>query len=366
MKVLLISGSFPPMKCGVGDYTFHLAKELVKQKDVKVTVLTDKLVSQCDLNCNVDVISTIKNWSYKDIFKIIKIVRNKNPDIVHIQYPSRGYGKKLMPSWLPFLLRVLNIPVVQTWHEPLSWKGWFRYLPNALTKDTLVVVESNYKDMLPVWYKWIIKQKKMVCIPIASNIPKVTLKKNERLEIRSKFDATSNNLFAYFGFVSPSKGIDVLFKIANPSSDRIVLICELNKEDWYHKRILEIVNSEPWAGKVYVTGFLPDYKVAKILAVSDAAIFPFAKGVSMRNGSFLAARAQEIFVLTTHQTRVGYNASEHVYYARLGNIGDLQQNLYLYLGKKNNNCEYSFFNWSYVAKNHFDLYCSILNELKSS
>ena len=42
MKVLLVTGSFPPMKCGVGDYTACLAEALARKPNIEVAVLTSQ------------------------------------------------------------------------------------------------------------------------------------------------------------------------------------------------------------------------------------------------------------------------------------------------------------------------------------
>ncbi len=42
MRVMLITGSFPPMHCGVGDYTCKLAAALAERADLCVTVLTSR------------------------------------------------------------------------------------------------------------------------------------------------------------------------------------------------------------------------------------------------------------------------------------------------------------------------------------
>ena len=46
IRVLLITGSYPPMKCGVGSYSQRLAMALADYSGVKVTVLTDKRASE--------------------------------------------------------------------------------------------------------------------------------------------------------------------------------------------------------------------------------------------------------------------------------------------------------------------------------
>jgi len=93
MKILFITGSYPPMKCGVGDYQYNLAKSLSKTNDVNIGVLTStdaKPVSETD---NVEVYPIIRDWGIGRIFKIVKFIRDWDPDIVHIQYPTQGPDK---------------------------------------------------------------------------------------------------------------------------------------------------------------------------------------------------------------------------------------------------------------------------------
>ena len=342
MRVLFITGSFPPMKCGVGDYTACLANGIGAMPDFAVSVLTGP------------------NWDFIEIKKILEHVRSWRPDIVHIQYPTAGYGMQMMPSWLPLALSFSGVRVVQTWHEPLSWKGWVRYLPNAVTRDTLIVVEPDYKRQLPFWYRFLLQRKQFRFIPLAPSIPTVHLSETERLRIRSEFDAVKNNLVVYFGFASEGKGIEKLFGILDPEKDRLVLICDLVATDQYHKTILEHVQSGLWSGKVFVTGFVEAIRVGQVLAAADAAVFPFVTGVSMRNTSFWAARAQGIFVLTTHKAKRGYTAAEHVYYADANNVGEMREALRSHIGAKGAETLTPITTWKSVVENHIKVYNEVI------
>jgi len=74
MKIALITGSYPPETCGIGDYAAQLAGAL-RQKGFIVEVI-----------CNMD-------WRLRNIRDIVKTVRSVNPDIVHVQYPGVGSAK---------------------------------------------------------------------------------------------------------------------------------------------------------------------------------------------------------------------------------------------------------------------------------
>lgn len=114
MRILLITGSFPPMKCGVGDYTSHLARALSKRANASVAVLTSVSANPV-FDPDVEVLPVLSKWGLRDIPAVVDIARKWRPDIVHVQYPTLVYG---LIQWLiPALMWTMRIPTVQTWHE---------------------------------------------------------------------------------------------------------------------------------------------------------------------------------------------------------------------------------------------------------
>jgi glycosyltransferase involved in cell wall biosynthesis len=361
LRLLLITGAFPSMKCGIGDYTAMLAQALAQHENMSVEVLTD---SAADPNsvAGVAVFPLIADWKLSEIATVMRVVKERQPDVVHIQYPAVNFGKKPMPHWLPFILRLMGKTVVQTWHEPYDVGMCFHNLPNAITKDTLVVVEPDYKQLVPAWFSWLLSRKRFRCISLGSNIPKMTLSESERSAIKSRYGAQGHNLLAYFGFASPVKGIEQLFEIADPALDRIVLICDLESANPCHRKLLELVNSEPWRGKAFVTGFVPPEEAGRILAAADAAAYPFLGGASWRNASVLAARVQRTFVLTTSRERRGYSAEENSYYAALGDYAGMRAGLRRHVGQRTADDSKQSADWEEIADAHILLYREILQQ----
>jgi glycosyltransferase involved in cell wall biosynthesis len=360
LKVLIVTGSLSPMKCGVGDYTFALAEQLSVHCGVaKVVAITSTSANKVESD-SLEILSIIDKWNSNSLMKIVSAVKQIKPDVVHIQYPTTGYERFMVPSFMPVILRLLGFKVVQTWHEPLSYKGWFRYLPNTLACNALVVIEPDYLATLPLLYRWLLRNTAIKIIPVASSIPKANLSDMDRSAIRTRFNATQKRLVAYFGFASPGKGIDDLLEIANPEQDQLILICELDREILYHKHLLDKLSEKRWQGKVFVTGFLPSEEVGLILAASDVAVFPFVKGLGLRNTSYWAARAQGVFVLTTHRSRRGYYKDENVFYAAPSDIRAMHDALGLYAGNRNPSSSGALSGWSEIADEHVKFYTEIL------
>jgi glycosyltransferase involved in cell wall biosynthesis len=364
MRILLISGSLPPMKCGVGDYTAQLAKAISRCRDVTVAVLTDVTATPVPSDFEFEVFPIARSWRMSDIFSIARVVRRWRPDIMHIQYPTQGYGRQLLPWLLPTLFRMANVPVVQTWHEyPPEGMGR-RNIPNALLGGGLVVVRPYYKDAMSGWYRWLIRRKQFRFIPGASAIPKMQLSDSERSALRSRFAQASSRLIVFFGFALPAKRLELLFEIADPMRDRLVLICDLSSGDAYQEKILESISSGRWAGKVTVTGFLPANEAGQILAAADAVILPFQNGGGLWNTSIRSAVAQGTFVLTTSRENRGYDSSENVYYAAPDNLDEMREVLPKFIGNRSHesvpdpNCE-----WDSIASAHLSLFKAITGEL---
>ncbi|MGH3054806.1 MAG: glycosyltransferase, partial [Gaiellaceae bacterium] len=117
MRVLLISGSLPPMKCGIGDYTRQLAEALASRAGVTVGVLTDAAAAASAAERRFEVLPLAHGWRFADLGNLLRAVGAWKPDIAHMQFPGQGYGRSKLPWLLPSILAMHGLPVVQTWHE---------------------------------------------------------------------------------------------------------------------------------------------------------------------------------------------------------------------------------------------------------
>ena len=358
MRVLFITGSYPPMLCGVGDYTATLAAEISRRGELSVGVVTCVAAtdSKSGVGDGVQLLPMIQDWRFSELPGLIGAIRRWRPDIVHIQYPTLGYGNNWMPYFLPLFLKLFGLKVVQTWHEPPTR---FRFFPNSLTKDVLIGVEPDYLQHIRGRYMWLVQRKSTHFIPIGSNIPRAKLTEAERAEIRERYVGAGRAMVVFFGFVYPTKRVEALFEIADPDRDTIVLITHLDgQNNPYHQKVMEYIAKGIWAGKVVITGSLSAEDVARTLCAADAAIFPFQNGVGMRNGSFLAAISQGVFTITTSQVKQGYDIDSNVYYAHPGDNEAMRCALSEYKGRLTERVSCKSFDWVKIADEHISLYNS--------
>lgn len=363
MRILLVSGSFPPMPCGVGDYTAKLAESLAHRKNTEVAVLTHKRGRNPLDGRPYQLLSGADGWRIAETLRIARDVQNWRPDVIHFQYPGREYG--ILQCLLPMLFRIMGYPVFLTLHEYYrihdcqSLLTAVLHLPNMLAARGVVVTREEYQKLMPSIYARILRRKAVRHIRIASNIPTILLDDAERGKVRGQYGDPCDSFLSYFGFVSPQKGLEDLFRIANPGRHYIVLVCDLQESDSYQKTILGIIGTPLWKGRVTVTGFLPDIEVGRILSASDAVILPFRNGVTMGNGSLHGAVAQGTFTLTTSREQHGYDPANNIYFARPGDIGEMTEALETYINRRMPREKvFTRRMWDEIADTHIRFYTS--------
>ena len=353
MKVLIITGSYPPDKCGVGDYTAHLANALVSKKNIEVNVLTGTgAIALVDEDSQVRILHKVSNWRNRNLLDIWRAVKEIHPDIVHIQYPTQGYAGR-PPRLLPLILKVMGMPIVQTWHEYFHGSGvsW----PNLMGCDALIYARPDFLQKIPCWIRACLFSTPMFYVPNASTIPVVSLNKEQANNIKQEL-SSGHPIVCFFGFAHINKGIEYLFEIADPQKHHLVLICDLNDNDCYQANILRLINQKSWAGKVTVTGFQSAQRVGEILAVADAVVFPFPDGAGEWNTSLKAAEAAGVFSLATTKNTLmlGYHEKTNTYFSGCDQILDLQNALNKYLGVRSQALTVN--EWERIALTHVQIY----------
>lgn len=345
------------MRCGVGDYTAQLVGALTGMPGIDIGVLTSTGAAESPHRCDA-FFPVMEHWGLAALPVFLTILDQFRPDIVHLQYPA-SFGRVFLPNFLPLICKFRGIRVVQTWHEhPI-----YSQVVNAAALDALVVIDPDYPGGYRQPYLSIVRKTPCFYIPIGANIPKARALPDRQRRIRERCNSVDKRLLAYFGFVGSSKGVELLFQVADPRTDRIVLICDLNPLDTYQAKILYLAESEPWKGNCFITGYLPDIEVAEVLDTADVALFPFIAGSTPRNGSVLAARLQGTPVITTHQRLRGYNASEHVFYVAPGDLEGMRHAIG-YCGGKHLDGARSVIGWDEIADRHCSLYTQLFAKQK--
>ncbi len=367
LRVLLVTGSHPPMACGVGDYTRSLAHSLAATRGTRVAVLTG-VEAGAAASCEpYDVFPIIRDWRREEAAAVRDVLQTWKPDVLHVQYPTQGYRGELALR-LPHDVTQSGVPVVQTWHE------YFPAVHLGLTPSSMpavlrlgsrsghvIVVRPDYARHLRIWYRAWTARKQFHFIPNASTVPSVDLSQADREAIRRRYAPDGKALLAFFGFPLEHKGIDEVLDLVDPRRHHLVMIGHVQESDPFQRNLVLRVRERRYSKAVTIEGFLPAGEVGRVLAAADAVVLPFRAGGGIWNTSIKAAALQGTFVLTTSNEQRGYDEAQNVYYARPRDVGAMRTALDRYLGHRSSHPPADI-GWAEIAERHLQVYASAMRE----
>lgn len=376
LRICLVSGTYPPARCGVGDYTERLALALV-DRGAKVSVVTSSYLGTPPSAVNPTVLPVVDSWAMGSGLKVLRSILRTQPQIVHFQFPTTEYYAHRLFDLLVTMLRLWPNPakVVVTLHESVSVTktvipGIFRPLRHWLSgawTDAFIVVEESYRNSF-----WGVSSRMhkvpFKVIPIASNIPVCTMQRDALRKLRET-EGIADNVAAisYFGFVQPRKGfeqvLDILTILKNRGfSVKLLLVGDLSESNPYHRELIERISKDGLKNLVRVLGHVDRVSASNYLAMTDACVLPFLDGVHPKRGSFLAAAQQGTFVVTTSTGKKGLFPDENVYYATPGDVEDMAGALQHLSGRRLPGCSFPWPTWESVADGHLELFNQILRQ----
>ncbi len=303
MRVCLITGEFPPMQGGVGDYTHELGRALV-QRGVEVCVLTS--TGAAGAATVFPVLPVVSRWGWGCWRTVLDVLRRRRPDVVHIQYQTAAYGMHPAINFLPLRLRwTKDRPrVVVTFHDvkiPYLFPkaGPVRdWLTLAIARWSDAAVPTNAED-----YQWLRAaglDVPLYLIPIGSNVAPVPPAGYDRAAWRARYGVGPDDLLlSYFGFLNESKGgealIQTLDRLLKSGYNTHLLMVggRVGSSDptnvAYARKVEALIEQLNLTERVHWTGYTAAEEVTANLWASDVCVLPYRDGASFRRGSFMAA-----------------------------------------------------------------------------
>ena len=288
MNVVLVSGTFPPRRCGVGDYTACLAGALI-QKACRIRVVTGGgAAARAD---GVPAATVSATWARRDAASWLRALASCEPDVIHFQYPTAAYGRggaatALLPlaaQRLPRARRVLTL------HEYGVLRPWGRWRLRGMIRAADRVICTTEVDARLVRRDHPDRIGRIAVIPLGSNLePPGAVQEREPL-------AAVPARLVHFGTVMPNKGwthlLALLVRLRRRRPDvELLAVGELNPAGFgFHARVAAEIRKRDLADVVRFTGFLPPREARRRLrSGSGVALAPYADGVRLNRGSFIA------------------------------------------------------------------------------
>ena len=263
MRVSLITGSVPPYPCGVGGFTEKLAEEL-RAQGVEVALVTGL------------------DWSAFSANRSRKQIAAASPDIVHIQYPTRGYRWSLGPHALS-----LSMKTVVTLHE-FSQVHLLRTLSSMafLLRSQMVFTTEFERASAQKWAPWIEGRSRV--IPIANIVD------------RYQGAPLPRSGVAYFGLLRPKRGLEDFLEFArllhskSPELPIRIIGGEVPYAKDYPERLRSIAAGVPIEWHVNKS----EAEVARLLSICEFAYLPFPEGATERRTSLIGAMVNGCVIIS--------------------------------------------------------------------
>ncbi|MCR4407465.1 MAG: glycosyltransferase family 4 protein [Anaerolineae bacterium] len=316
MHIGLITGEFPPMQGGVGDFTHELGKALVAL-GCQVSVLTSKTAGSERQEHGITVLPIIEKWDWRCWSTILKLTRELEPDVLNIQYQTAAYGMHPAINLLPRRLRreSQRPRLVITYHdlrEPYLFPKagpLRRWITREPARQCDAVIVTNHEDEWRMANsEWRIAN--LARIPIGSNIAPTPPRDYNRDAWRTRWGVgPSDLLLAYFGFLNESKGgetlIRALAEVVNRGVPASLLMIggQVGTSDptnvAYLRKVEALIAELGLDERVMWTGYTPAAEVSANLLAADVCVLPYRDGASFRRGSFMAALAHGCAIIST-------------------------------------------------------------------
>ena len=303
MKIGLITGEFPPMPGGVGDFTKSLA-ERIRDCGHQVHILSRQGSAGANLN-----ISTVRGWGPGCLPRIRAWTRRHRLDVVNLQYQTSAYD---MSPFIHFLPAALDAPLVTTFHDlrhPYLFPkaGPLRdWIVLRLARASAGIITTNQEDD-----RRLTGLPKRRLIPIGSSIPRADCSEGDRAKAQWGAPADDHTfVLGHFGFVNAAKGIDYLIEaLANLRAAghdlRLLFIGEKRNnvgsaaDAVYLAALEDRIERLGLADAIHWTGYLPEREAAACFKAVDLMTLPFTDGASYRRSSLIAAIHCGCAILTT-------------------------------------------------------------------
>jgi len=336
VRVLVISGTFPPIKSGGAEYAFWLCKRLAESR-LDVHVLTSS-IDQVVTDPGIRLYPVMQRWSWSELPRLLRIVARCRPAVVNIHFAGAVYRNQPMITFLPSVLKRLSPRVSVVTHIeyptgvdvsllPFStrvvrkvvarWVGecdvdW-GYGTLLRDSDRLIVLCNNHRHVLSKHLS--IVHPKCVLIPPPPNL-RICEDNNGAARGRGRellCVAPEDFLLAYYGYLYPSKGIETLLAAVQMVAGeqervRLVLIGGSNEvvlramnRPRYAQELQDLSEQLGIANKVRFTGFCPSDsdQASTYLRGADACVLPFDDGVMLHRSSVAASAAHGLPIITT-------------------------------------------------------------------
>lgn len=268
----MITGSYPPDICGVGDYASQIMGTNVSKKWE---------------------LYRPGNWSWTKLLKRLLEVRRFDADTIYMQYPTQGYGWSLVPHFICLYFSIFSkANFILVLHEcsQLSAKSQVA-LQLMLRSANHIIFTNEFEREFAV--------QKIPRVARHSSIIKIRSNIAVTHPIRPMGQRSIDVL--YFGHIRPKKGIETYIEtiLALKERRKNLRAVLMGQSPLGFESYFDSIREQCRRAGIEMIINSPEAEVSLRLADSKVVYLPFPDGVSERRGSALAAMGNGAIVATT-------------------------------------------------------------------
>lgn len=326
MKVALVTGSAGDGHCGVGDYAYELAQHLAL--DAEVHLYFGKNFGpkhEPYEKLRTLHLHPVGGFSLLSINALIKELREEGYDIVHLQYPSKGFGMAGGPLMLPRQLAGMNSRsrVVLSLHEYSTAHFLRQGAVGEMLPHIDALVLSNEQELKHFSGK--LQQRPIVVLPVGNilrsraELEAVWLRAEgqepEPLPDPSGPQGRVPYSVFHYGLPAKGKGLERLVravKLAREAGKPVELYLggEFPPGHKDSEELLSLITELELTAAVQRLGHIPREYLAETAERYMVGVFPFDEGFSSKRSSVAAISHLDLPLLVG-----GGSAEEHPYIA---------------------------------------------------
>ena len=319
MRIGMITGEYPPLEGGVGDFTRELGMALHADGH-EIHILTSQMNDRQPNPVREDemaIYRDIFDWDRSTHADITRWINKLALDVVNIQYQAAAYQ---MRGWINFYPRAqkrhITAPIVVTCHDLLPpylfpkagpLRQWsVRQL--AQHADGVIVTNGDDYTALTTAMERSLPPTRL--IPIGSNIAPQPPASYDRMAWRAAHGIYPNDmLIGFFGFLNRGKGVETLIDAlgqltaAGLPAHLLFIGGRTGSSDStnasYADEIDALIKKAGLSARVQRTGYTTPAEVSAALLAVDVCALPYRNGASLRHGTLHAALAHGNAIVTT-------------------------------------------------------------------
>jgi glycosyltransferase involved in cell wall biosynthesis len=330
VKVLLVSGSLPDVRCGIGDYTARLASRLATVPGITVQVLTTRSdLVRPEAVAPAQLLPPVVGWGLPSVIRVARMLARLRPDDEHVQYTAVGYAKSLGVLALPLAVRWLaRVPVVLTIHERSErrWHGRLATEFMAVTSSRVVVPDPIEAGALRRRLRVLGTR-----VELAQMISTIPINRDaDPQAFRARLGlAPGELLLGTFGLIHPRRRledlIDALVVLRRSTPSHLLIVggeaeYDARRAAEYTGTLKKKIGELGLSRSVTWLGYVGSAEVSTALQVCDVAALLYREGASERNTTLQAALEHGLPVVTTDgpATADSLRATPNLHFIRAG------------------------------------------------